>query len=278
MTSSESFAERWKNTYKTTGRLPSAYLFAGPVGSGRLGAALQIIKSLLGRTENHSGLIRIQPEKGSIKVETIRDLIRRLSLKPLEGDRIVILMEEAETMTLGAANSLLKTLEEPPSSVLFILLTAAPEVLPSTIRSRCQKVLFQMTEEKIKDRLGEIYPLWEKDILPFLSSPPSFSRASQLAESIAKEHDEQIPSLFELLRSWWHDLAVYRQTGDNSHLLFSQALPSLKCEADRREVERIFEEFDLIQETEYALEGNVNKTLALERLFVKLMPRPSPLL
>src|SRR5262245_52440428 len=129
--SSEPFVERWKESLAKN-RLPSALLFVGAPGSGLEEATVEICRTLLGRSENHPDLIRIQPEKNTIKIESIRELIHRLSLKPFESERMAIVIEEADKMTEASANALLKTLEEPPSYVLFILQSGAPEKLLPT--------------------------------------------------------------------------------------------------------------------------------------------------
>lgn len=224
----------------------------------------------MGKTENHPDFIRIAPEKSSIRIESIRELIQRISLKPFQSDRIVVLIEGAEAMTDGAANALLKTLEEPPGYLLFILVSEAPESLPSTIRSRCQRVLFQIELESIKERTRSIFASWKEEIEGFLKTPsPPFSKISEFAELMAGQ-PERLPSLFELLRGWWHDIAAYRETREENYLLLPETIDWIRRQADSREAERIFREIDLIEETERAIEGNVNKTLALERLFVKL--------
>ena len=92
-----------------------------------------------------------------------------------------------------------------------------------------------------------------------------------MAEELASE-PEEIPPFFELLQSVWHDLAVLKGAGDDAkNLLIPAALDLTKREAARRDPDRLFEEMDLILETERAVEGNVLKQLALERLFVGLM-------
>jgi DNA polymerase-3 subunit delta' len=253
------------------GRLPTAYLFYGPPGSGKREAGTEIARTLLGKIENHPDFMTLVPEKGAIRIEAIRDLIQRISLKPIAGNRLVVLIEEAEEMTESAANALLKTLEEPPAYLLFILLSAAPERLPTTIRSRCQKIPFQIGEEKIRDRMKENLTAWREEIVPLLDEKPlPFAKVSEMAEALASQ-SEKLPSLLELLRGWWHDIAAYRETRAEAFLLLPELADRTRRQADAREAERIFREIDLIEETERAIEGNVNKTLALERLFVKLI-------
>jgi len=265
----KSWVSKWKNAYETAGRLPPAYLFCGPKGSGKSQSAQRIVQTLLGPAQNHPDLVWVIPEK-TIKIETIRTVIQRLSLKPVVGERLVVVIQEAEMMTEAAANALLKTLEEPPRCVLFILLSTAPERLPATIRSRCQRVNFQINRETVREELATLLTSWREALTPlFEEIPSSFTRASKLAESIAKGSDE-IKPLFELLKSLWHDMTVWKMTRSQETILLPEALPWIENFSQHKEVASLFEEMDLILETERAIEGNVNKTMALERLFVKL--------
>ena len=156
-------------------RLAPAYLFAGPEGVGRRLAALRFLEGVLSegvgcerarrRLEhrNHPDLVWIEPtfqhqgrlltrdeavEAGvnrrtppQLRLEQIRGVRRALGRQPVESTRGMVVIESTEAMAEAAANALLKTLEEPGHGLL-ILLTAAPERLLSTIRSRCQLIRF----------------------------------------------------------------------------------------------------------------------------------------
>ncbi len=225
---------------------------------------------LEGGAENHPDLIRIAPEKNTIKIEAVRDLIGRVALKPVTAGKIVVIVEEADAMTTGAANALLKTLEEPPPYVLFLLLTARPEELPATIRSRCQRVRFQIPPQALRERLEALYASFETELAPLWPAPRSpFATASKLTESLTAQTDRLYPFL-DLLQALWHDAAVL-QSGDVDSLVVPGARNQLKTLIARKSTDRLFEEMDLILETERALDGNVNKALALERLFYKLI-------
>ena len=146
-------------------RLAPAYLFAGPEGVGRSLVARRFIEGLSGaglngdlglrrRLElgNHPDLLWVEPtyseksqqKKGlpQLRLEQIREVTRFLARPPQEAPRSVVVLEGAERMAEGAANALLKTLEEPGQGLL-ILLTAAPEQLLSTILSRCMRISFR---------------------------------------------------------------------------------------------------------------------------------------
>jgi DNA polymerase III subunit delta' len=82
------------------------------------------------------------PEAGNIKVDVVRELIDRLGYRPFEGRWRVVIIDDAETLLDSSQNALLKTLEEPPSSSVFVLVTAQPDALLPTVRSRCPQVRF----------------------------------------------------------------------------------------------------------------------------------------
>ena len=82
------------------------------------------------------------PDAGNIKIEAVRELIDRVGYRPFEGRWRVVIIDDADTLVDAAQNALLKTLEEPPSSSVFVLVTAHPGVLLPTVRSRCPQIRF----------------------------------------------------------------------------------------------------------------------------------------
>jgi DNA polymerase-3 subunit delta' len=146
------------------GRLPHALLLTGPEGIGLGHFAHCVVASTLcesGMDEgypcddckgchlrqagNHPDLFLMEPEaKGKqIKVDQVRDLIEFITLKSHSGGYKIAIIEPADAMNRNAANTLLKTLEEPPSHTLLLLLSHRPSLLPVTIRSRCQSLMFK---------------------------------------------------------------------------------------------------------------------------------------
>lgn len=144
------------------GSLPHALLMAGMRDLGKLSFAKAFAKWVLCRSESkelswcnqctsclfdenqHPDLITVFPEEegGSIKVDDIRQLCETLSKTSLQNHYKIALIAPAEAMNHAAMNALLKTLEEPTPQTLILLVSSQPSLLPATIRSRCQKVVF----------------------------------------------------------------------------------------------------------------------------------------
>lgn len=126
-------------------RLAHAYLLSGATRSGKRSLAAALA-NLVNKTRcedifapNTSGVFVVEPESKSrrIVIEQIRELEHSLQLRAATGRRKVAIICEADRLQPQAANAFLKTLEEPPKDSLLLLLSALPEVLPETIRSRC---------------------------------------------------------------------------------------------------------------------------------------------
>lgn len=142
------------------GRLGHAYLFSGPRGCGKTSAARLVAKALncSGASEagescgacpncesiamgEHLDVIEIDGASNR-GIGEIRDLKSHVNLKPLSSKYKVYIIDEVHMLTEAAFNALLKTLEEPPSNVIFMLATTEPHKVPVTIRSRCQHIPF----------------------------------------------------------------------------------------------------------------------------------------
>ena len=92
----------------------------------------------------HPDVLVVEPgDSGAIKVEQVRELIDRAAYRPFEGRRRVVIIDEADALVPAAQNALLKTLEEPPSLSVFMLITARPDALLPTVRSRCPRLRFR---------------------------------------------------------------------------------------------------------------------------------------
>jgi DNA polymerase-3 subunit delta' len=136
-----------------------AYLFLGPEDVGKKYTAIGFAKALncaqaQGDFCNqclscqkidkaiHPDINLIRPQGNHIRIEQMRELQNKIAFKPLEGERKVVIMDEAEKFSPEAAASLLKTLEEPPANTVIILISNNPFALPNTIISRCRVTRF----------------------------------------------------------------------------------------------------------------------------------------
>ena len=155
----EPFAEGWR-AREAQGRLPHAVLLTGQPGVGKRAAAVWLARQRLGigppaslpqypvDVPEHADLRWVEREtdkdtgkaKQSIGIDQVRELIAGLSLTSYEGGAKVAVIEPADLMTADAANSLLKTLEEPPGDALLVLVADRVGRLPATIFSRCQRI------------------------------------------------------------------------------------------------------------------------------------------
>ena len=166
------------------GSLPPSLIFAGPDGVGKRAAAIALaqlvnchapVLSPGGGSDRspdacgtcpscariarlvHADVHLVEPgDTGVIKVDQVRDVVERTGYRPFEGRRRVVIVDDADAMLTEAQNALLKTLEEPPSASMFVLVTSRSDELLPTVRSRCQRLRFgRLTPDDIAGVLVE---------------------------------------------------------------------------------------------------------------------------
>lgn len=131
-------------------KISHAYLFCGSRGTGKTTVARIFAKDIGCNPED---IIEIDAASNR-GIDEIRELREAVRTSPFSSPYKVYIVDEAHMLTKEAANALLKTLEEPPSHVVFILATTDPDKLPQTIVSRCQKIIFKQPDIKtLADRL-----------------------------------------------------------------------------------------------------------------------------
>ncbi|MBI2970510.1 MAG: DNA polymerase III subunit delta' [Gammaproteobacteria bacterium] len=213
------------------GRMPHALLVSGPRGIGLTGFARCAARRLLCRNPpedgvacgqcrpcvlfaagNHPDFMVVMPAEKArqITVDSIRELIDLIHLKSQYEQYKVALIEPADAMNRSAANSLLKTLEEPPPDSLLILCTHNVGRLPTTIRSRCQRIEFHsVTGPEVERWLEERLPRDSekaRDLLEIAGGSPML--ALELSESKSLAQREEVLSDLVSTRSKAFDPAA----------------------------------------------------------------------
>ena len=304
-------------------KLAHAYLFRGPDGVGKKRAALTLAAYIncknplendsCGRcpscrkyfSGNHPDLVLVEPDGAAIKIDQVRELKHQLTFPPLEAQTRVVIIEDIHTMRREAANSLLKTLEEPAAGDLLIL-TAEPaaKVLP-TILSRCQTIPFGpldhadmarvLMQECDIDRplaltlaavaegsLGRAKLLWHENLLSlrqeaveklFLgqqSQAESIANVFRLSEKVAALK-ENTGEFLDLLRLWFRDLILFAAAGPGAAVVNKDLEFSLPAAAQQWSLAQLHEKLHRLDLAERQLLRNCSRTLVLETLFFDLI-------
>lgn len=298
-------------------RVPHAFLFYGAEGIGKRTTALVFAKALnceAGGADacdactscrkidsgNHPDILIIRPEGQFIKVADIKELQERMRFRPLEGARRVVIIDDAERMNITSANSLLKTLEEPSPTNVFILVSSRPHLLPLTILSRCHRLRFNPVQRDViaaflkkelalaADKahilasssggsIGRALTLHKGDYITLRDS--ILGRISKgaldplgclaLAGALAGDR-EDIQEALDILKTWYRDLLVFRETGRAEALINRDHADDIMRLAGFTGAEAILRGIRTIQGAAAAIERNVNKPLTLETMVFTL--------
>lgn len=264
---------RWKNN-----KLPHALLLSGVSDVDKQSFALNFAKLLLCQQENvadqacgvchacqliaanaHPDFYHLQPEAAgkTIRIDQIRELIAQLSQTAHQGLYKIALIDPADAMPIGAANALLKTLEEPSPNTLLMLISHQPGLLPATIRSRCQVINFQQSNETdvlFAIQNSESYKKLWADLMQISQNK---SEPIQIAAQWAKEPLSNIVnSLIEIVMGVIRtQLGIVRGNAIPAHVGI-QTNPS-----------RLFLYLDQLYQLRQNTQVNLNQQLLLESLF-----------
>lgn len=215
--------------------LAHAYLFYGPAGSGEYELAGSVAQALNcaqfpeGPCEDclscqkiarrtHPDVHWIAPEGKMIRIEQVRQVVKSASLQPREGRRQIFILEAAQGLTPEAANSLLKTLEEPPPAVVFILLAEKPGQLPPTVVSRCQ--VFPLCSAAGPPERGETFLPLSGEAAAFLAALRQERELSALSGQLAGK--ENLPDFLNAVLTLLRDLLVLLSGGKETLLFFER--------------------------------------------------------
>ena len=217
-------------------RFVHAYLFSGPAGTGKHSAAAICAraihcagvvkpcdecppcKRMLGGT--HPDHAVVSASGRSIGVDEVRELIQRVSIKPFEGGRHTVIIDDAEKLTAQAQNALLKTLETPPGGAVFFLLTTSPSQLLPTIVSRCRHERFRPVPTALAEQaLMATGAPQEKAALAAASASGSIGRALEQLQDAGywSLRERVVESISALKGPWAVAEAAQKLAGDKDN-------------------------------------------------------------
>jgi DNA polymerase-3 subunit delta' len=288
------------------GTLPPSLIFAGPRGSGKRLTALAVAQALnchspivtqaasstdvphlpldaCGQCAActriargvHPDFVVVEPgDNGTIKVDEVRDVVERAAYRPFEGRRRVVVIEDADALVTAAQNALLKTLEEPPSGSVFVLLTVRPDVLLPTIRSRCIRLTFATASAPDVDE--EAREVAQRVLTHAASTGSHDARRLEGAKDLlahtgagAAADREQVTAHLRAMASLLRDIAV-RATRADTPLANEDLQASLDRLAPAYRRERAVDAFSAIDRAIEAVERNVGVKVVADWLVLQL--------
>ena len=302
-------------------RVSHAYILNGERGSGKKMLANLFAMTLLCETGdnepcgkchsckqaesgNHPDIIRVTHEKpNSISVDDIRTQVNNtVDIKPYQGPYKVYIIPQADMMTPQAQNAILKTIEEPPSYAVFLLLTENAETLLPTINSRC--VMLKL--RNIKDTLIKKYLMENLEIPDYkadmctafaqgnmgraimLANSDHFNEIREEAVQLLKHINEmelnefvaavknisvyilEITDYLDIIMIWYRDVLLYKATKEIDKVVFKDQLQSIKEQARKSSYEGIELILESLEKAKARLKANVNFDLVMELLFLTI--------
>jgi len=298
-----------------SGRIAPAYLFTGIEGTGKFTAAVAFAKALNCREQAddfcavcaacrkidkrlHPDCFFIEPDKNVIRIEQVREMQKKIIFKPLEGNKKVVIIDQAERLNLHAANCLLKTLEEPPDDTVLILVANTGAPLLPTIRSRCQIIRFApLSTAVIRTILRDKERGTDIDFIAALSQG-SVKRALALLETgflakrreivrllvagssgfgapllqlakLASDDQQHIPHILEFLQTWYRDLFVLLNGFPEENLYNRDLCAEMQDVLINTTREQVLQGFKKLQWINAHRTININYTLALESMLLQ---------
>lgn len=304
-------------------KISHAYLFRGPDGVGKQEAATAFAAQLNCDhpdnnapcrvcpscrkffSGNHPDLLHIEPDGAAIKISQIRELKKNLAFPPFEARFRVALLVNIHTMRREAANSMLKTLEEPPPDTVIILTGNETGSILPTILSRCQVIPFfalpygevaatlhnedGISQEEAlalaaaaEGSLGRARALQKSGLLnhrrqivtTLLQYPANAPEAVEPILSLAEQAaalKENLPELLDLLRLWLRDLTIAGTGGSDDLITSRDLLPSFAEALHRWSITDLSQRFEHLAQAEKQLSRNCNRALVCEVLFFALL-------
>jgi DNA polymerase-3 subunit delta' len=324
--------ERIKNILRRSlqkERLPSSLLFCGPAGSGMRETALVLAKALCcqrlkddacedcgpcrainrGEAEGanrYPDVLVYEPDrrKEAIDIASMREMKEIACIRPMMGARRIFIVDEAEKMTLEAANSVLKVLEEPPSFAHFILITSNPELILPTIQSRCRILSFApisqldiekalrasgRTEEQARIlsllSRGNLEEALERDwdevterrraawtlFRGFLRREGASAFLENYGSLKRKDAEAELPAVLEIFSAFGRDLALIKEGGEDDLLLNPDYADLLRRESETLSLEGVLHFLSRVDAALAGLDRSLNVRLLVSTFYSSIM-------
>ncbi len=295
-----------------------AYIFEGANGIGKRESALSFSSMLMcgadgipcGRCKacqlfqqgSHPDFQEIYlGDDKSISVEDVRNILKGLVIRPLYSKYKVFLINNADNMTVQAQNALLKSLEEPPSYVVFILTVQSGAAMTQTIRSRCQKIFFnKLSNEDIIDILQTKYgcfkPEWNFVVsysdgvigtaIELVDFPEYLEIRDEVLEKVMQllnsedidlfmlyeifeKNDDKMDFILRVMLIFIRDLVIYNQS-HNIRLLINSDKKDMIIKNESLNLSSLMKCIHAIWSAKRGLEVNANFQLTIEVMLMKI--------
>ena len=278
--------------------LPPSLILAGPAAAGTGPAALAIAQALncsavargaanlaadaCGRCAHciriargvHPDVLAIAPsENGNIKIDAVREAIERTGYRPFEGRRRVVIIGQADALVAAAQNALLRTLEEPPGSSVFVLVTEHPDLLLPTVRSRCIRLVFSNTSPQPIDAEARDVA---RRVLGHVAGGTDARRLDAAKELLtntggpAAADREQVAAHLNAMASLLRDIAAISARANTAVLANGDLGPALERLAPAFSRDRSVTAFSAIDRALEAIDSNVGVKVVADWLVLQL--------
>ena len=300
------------DTYIQGGAFSGGFIFSGPEGIGKRMVA-KIIAQKLNCTSNtnkpcgncdsckkieklaHPDLHIIENDQAQIKMEDIRAILREANFRPYEGAMKVFIIDNAHKLNTESANSLLKTLEEPPKDSLIILVTHKPQSIIKTILSRCRIIRFTplvrselenvLTGNYLLDKLSAHFIAYYAEgrlgLALRLKDSVQLSEKNKIFDSFVVsqkpldrafmgQNKEQLRFSLNILASWFRDIYMLKAGLKDDEIIHLDRRNDLLKLLPRFSFKQLDEIIATISESTLYLEKNINSKLLLHNLGAQL--------
>lgn len=250
------------------GRISHAIIFDGVITDEDKEPVRAFVKEIMGSLDNGDIINVVHEKPHLISVDDIKEQVTDNSvIKPYANDYKIYIIDEAEKMNEQAQNKLLKTLEEPPSYVIIILITKNAEHFLDTIRSRCL-ILSMDGAGKMQYDSDELalYSKLAQDI-PRMSGLEAMQAAAEIVKE-NKEKDAKYSSFFDIIRRVYRDALVIKEGAAVSMQL--EEARAAAAEIAKQDIGKILAQLDAINRAEERVRYNVNAELTIREMIQEM--------